>query len=304
MPQPGFYNDNEHRAYPFIFRPGEPRLPESAVVDAGFIMRIDSQFEESLHTVWLAQVARTAMQFTFTFRTNAHATPLTFTCPSSSNEWAIVYGESASLARTADNAVSCEENYDPVWEGFIVTGPLQALAADVPVDSVKTFAQNEQQIEPARIQNLNKGYVRTINVGNYERTFIPACGDDDTAPVPDVVLNKLCLTGDVKFKEGYNCSIRQPSWTNELRIGAAIGAGMPTDAELCANGSELPLFAGEIATGKFFTNGPACDDLIFTLNGLSGPNVTLLGGQGINIATQTDPPKITITRNINNAGNC
>jgi hypothetical protein len=304
MPQPGFYNDNEHRAYPFIFQPGEPTLPESAIVDAGFVMRIDSQFEESLHTVWLAQVARTGSQFTFTFRTNAHAVPLVFTCESNTTEWAILYGESASLLSTADNNVACEENTDPVWEGFIVTGPLQALAASVPANSVKTFVQDEQQIEPARIQNLNKSYVRTINVGNYERPFIPACDDNTATPVPDVVLNKRCLIGDVKFKEGYNCVIRQPSWTNELRIGAAIGAGMQLDAALCANGSELPLFDGEIAAGKFFTGGPACDDLIFTLNGLGGPNVTLLGGQGINIATQTNPPKITITRNINNAGNC
>jgi hypothetical protein len=304
MPQPGFYNDNEHRAYPFIFQPGESRLPESAIVDAGFIMRIDSQFEESLHTVWLAEVSRAANQFTFTFRTNAHSIPLMFTCSSNVTEWAILYEESASLSSTLSNNVTCAENTDPVWEGFIVTGPLQALAESVAANSSKTFAQNEQQVEPAKIQNLNRAYVRTINVGNYERPFIPACGGSNEVPVPDVILNQRCLTGDVKFKEGYNCTIRQPSWTNELRIGAAIGAGMPPDAELCANGSELPLFAGEATAGKFFTNGPACDDLIFTLNGLGGPNVTLLGGRGINIATQTDPPKITITRNINNAGNC
>jgi hypothetical protein len=304
MPRPGFYNDNEYRAYPFVFSAAQQAgLPDSIIVDAGVIMRLDCAFDDTLHTVWLQKITREADKFYFTFKTDAHDEVLVFSRDATAAEWQIEYVESA--AQTAINGEAiCEENQDPVWEGFLVTGPLADLDAMLQVDGDIVFEKDVEQLEPGRIQNLNKAYARSISVGNYERPNIPECGDPLTNITPNIVLNKQCLQGNIKFKDGYNCSIRQTAWNNEIRIGAAIGAGAKVDEELCANGSELALFAGEAAAGKFFGNGPACDDLIFTINGLGGPTVTITGGQGINIATQTDPPRITISKDISAAGNC
>lgn len=301
MPRPGFYNDNEHRAYPFVFKPGEPPFPESAIVDAGVIMRIDSNFDDKVHSVWLSKITRDTGKFYFEFKTDAADEPLVFVRDVTADEWQIEYADS-------QQRLPCENVEDPVWEGFLVTGPLKDLNTALSADDTLFFDKNASQLEPARIQNLNKAYVRTINVGNYERPTVPACGQADprATVVPDIIINKECMRGDIRFKEGYNCSIRQVTFANEIHIGASVGAGAPVDDELCANGSELALFPGELIpdNSKFFSGGPACDELIFTLNGLGGPTVTLTSGAGINISTQTDPPRITISRNTTSATGC
>lgn len=309
MPRPGFYNDNEYRAYPFIFKPSaaptpgnttDKPLPDSAIVDAGVIMRLDSNFDDSVHTVWLAAVTRDGSNFYFEFKTDAAPETLIFARAVTANEWQTEYVD--SVGRT-----ECENVDDPVWEGFLVTGPLKDLNEWLPADDTVTFPKTAYQLEPARIQNLNKAYVRSINVGNYDRITVPDCADANRpTPAPNIVLNKECMTGNIRFKEGYNCSIKQPTFANELVIGASVGAGAEVSAELCANGSELALFPDEqLAPGsKFFSGGPACDELIFTLNGLGGPAVTLTGGGGINISTKTNPPRIVISRNTVTSNDC
>lgn len=301
MPRPGFYNDNEYRAYPFVFKPNAGQtMPESAVVDAGVIMRLDSNFDDKIHTVWLASITRDTGRFYFEFKTDAAPESLRFSRSAGAKEWEIEYADS-------DERTDCENVDDPVWEGFLVTGPLKELNEWLSADDTVTFAKDVYQLEPARIQNLNHAYVRSVNVGNYDRIVVPGCEDKNRVLVaPNVVLNKACMAGDLRFKEGYNCSIRQTTFANEIVIGASLGAGAPVDAELCANGSELALFPDEqlFSGSKFFSGGPACDELIFTINGLGGPAVTLTGGGGINVSTKTDPPRIVISRNPVNTVDC
>lgn len=301
MPRPGFYNDNEYRAYPFIFKPGTPPLPESTIVDAGVIMRLDSHFSEHVHSVWLSKITRADNKFYFELQTDAVGLPLIFTRSVDAAEWQIEYAESAQIA-------PCEASNDPAWEGFLVTGPLKDLQELLPADDTITLNKNDSQLEPARIQNLNNGYVRAINVGNYERPTVPNCGDAQPGATitPDIIVNKECMQGNLRLKEGYNCSIRQTTFSNEILISAARGAGAPVAQELCENGSELALFPDELLppNSKFFSGGPACDELIFTLNGVGGTTVTLTSGAGINISTQTDPPRITISRNLTNSAGC
>lgn len=351
MPRPGFYNDNEYRAYPFVFSTALSQLPNSAIVDAGVVMRVDANFDDAIGTVWLQSISREGDKFYFALRATGVLYPLIFERDVTSNEWAIEYVESAPQVPSGNDP--CAGFNDPVWEGFLVTGPLKELQDVLQVDGTLTFALNQHQLEPGRIQNLSKGYLRSISVGNYDRPFIPACDASSALVEPTIILNKECLQGDIRFKEGYNCTIRQVSWDNEIRIGAAVGSGSDVDEEFCAHGSELALFTGEVpfyndfdievetlverdgippenrmagmlvktkspsviwrlkpdlitwrAEKNFFVRGPACDELIFTINGLGGPDVTITGGPGINIATQTDPPLITITQNVGAAGNC
>ena len=297
MPQPGFYNDNEYRAYPFVFKPGVNVIPDSAVVDAGIIMRLDADFNETQHTVWLAQVTRAGSQFLFDFRTDAHSSKIRFTRDVTATDWQSEYAIS-------DTVTTCGDSSDPVWEGFLVTGPLTALAAALPTDGVINIAQNSLQLEPGRIQNIAKTYIRTINVGNYSR--VPGPGSTTPSDIDrTVIVNRTCMHGDIRFKEGYNCSIRQTDAVNELRISAAAGAGTKDTTELCEFAGELEFFDGERTDpGSFLSGGPKCSDLIATVNGLSGPNITFVAGAGIEIITQASPPSITIRRNLTTSQNC
>lgn len=310
MAKPGFYNDNEYRAYPFIARRpiiavdacGVPDstpqavttpLPNSAVVDAGFIMGLDSEFDEETHAVYLARIVRSGDEFTFEFKTDAPGaidTPIVFTRHIPAAEWL----NEAAGSSPGDPECATE----PAWEGFLVTGPLDDLAAELPTNGELLFAATDYVVEPGRVQSLIKAYVRSINIGNYARVIASneEC-DESSAPIGDreIIVNARCMTGDLKFKEGYNCLIQQISRTNAIRVG--VGAtSVPPDSELCLYGSELPLYPGETPPpgSKFLSGGPACDEVISTINGLVGPNVQLVGGTGVKIVTTQSENKITI----------
>lgn len=299
MPRPGFYNDNEYREYPFIYEtaavnepgvgdpPAATLLPNSAIVDAGFILGLDALFDDDSNSVWLSSVQRVNNVFRFTFSTDAARNPpLVFEQDVLLDEWAVVYAESVVGAE-----LDCAE--EPVWEGFIVTGPLQALRAALPTNGILTFNKDVYQIEPGRLQNLHKSYLRSISVGNYDRVRVPPCGQTGNLS-RDIIANALCLKGDIRLKEGYNCQITQTDRANEILVTAVKGGGEPYDAALCDAGSELPLYAGEqLAAGsKFYGGGPACDELIATINGIGGPNVTILGGAGIEVRVEAGKIKI------------
>jgi hypothetical protein len=309
MPAPGFYNDNEYRAYPFIYvkKQRDPILPNSAVVDAGITLGLTALEGRNVsYSVWLDTIQRVASGFTFTFKYGYDDSPpaeqaLVFFRRDTEDQWAIEYVESAAPGNVGVN----ECNTLPVWSGFIVTGPLTDLRAAVAVDDTLTFGRNAYQLEPARIQDLHKSYLRSITLGNYDRTRIPAC--DSTAPdvpVRNVIKSAACLAGDIRFKAGYNCEITQTDRDNQIIVSAVAGGGMPVDSELCANGSEIPLFVGETIPpdSRFFSGGPACDELITTINGLAGTTINFVGGNGVIISTADG--QIKITKRANSQTNC
>lgn len=301
MPRPGFYNDNEYRAYPFIYQSREqtePTLPESVIVDAGFIMGLDADFDEKKNSVWLAEISRVGATLRFTFKTDAAGGTgynLIFTRNVTAEEWLTEYEQ------TSPAGLPCAT--EPVWEGFLVTGVIKNAASLPASGQTLTFNKNEYRIEPGRIQNLAKSYLRSITVGNYERTNIPTCGTSRN-PTRPIILNAACIKGDVKLKEGYQCQITQNSRTNTIDISAAATAGTEKDAAFCEYGSELPLYVGEeLKEGfKFYSGSPACNELIFTLNGVGGKNISLLGGNGVTLTTiDENTLKLTIDANSQNA---
>jgi hypothetical protein len=189
-----------------------------------------------------------------------------------------------------------------------VTGPLVALNvvfATAAVGSTWSFQPNDYQIEPALLQNLNKAYLRSISVGNYARVLVPPCDVTGINDNRQVVLNARCMNGDIRFKEGYNCLITQTDRANEISVTASKGAGAgSTSTELCENGGEVPLYPGEQLQpdSKFYSGGPACNEVISTINGLGGTNINLIGGSGINILI--DGETITVQKKPNAQVNC
>lgn len=298
MPRAGFYNDNEYRAYPFVFGPNfnAVTLPNTTILDAGVIMGLMSEFDPTQHTVWLKTISRAANVFTFEFRTDAPGAisqPLIFTRPASAVEW---------LSEQVT-----EEN----WEGFFVTGPLTALAAQLPNGSSLTLTNTSRVLEPARIQSLVKSYLRSISLGNYRRTFVTPAADCENSSsavnVREIVVNAEALQGDLRLKEGYNCRISQTDFNREIRVAAEVGAGATPDSELCSRGGELPLYEGEepLTGSQFLSGGPACNEIISTINGIGGPNVTLVGGAGIGVIADSANNLVRIAIDNNKlVGNC
>lgn len=316
MARPGFYNDNEHRAYPFVYRPREQTLPtivEELIIDAGFIMGLDADFDAAQHSIWLDTISKTGNTLQITFKTDSayiaelekldFFTPLTFTRTiADSKEWGTSF-EQANWPELSENFRPYCGN-EPVWEGFLVTGRLDQIAAGMS-DQTLTYTKNQYQIEPARIQNLAKSYLRSISIGNYERTKIPKCDAELEAPIRQIIPYARCLQGNIKLKEGYHCEITQNTRRNTINVSAATTAGAEYDTAFCENGSELPLRENEElpVDEKFYSASPACDELIFTINGVSGKNITLFSGNGVLITT-TEDNKIKIATAPNAANAC
>lgn len=298
MPRPGFYNDNEYRAYPFVNQASYagPGLPNSALLDAGIIMGLDSGYDPAVHTIWLASISRENGVISFTFATDAPGAadkPIQFDRDEDESEWATSLGQAAK-----PDGVPAQCTPAPVWEGFIVTGPLAELLSILPPGTSLPFPDKSRVLEPARVQSLMKSYLRSINVGNTPRVrALPPeeCQEISAAP-EEIVVNATCMHGDVRLKEGHNCRIRQVDGSNELRVAAERGAGDTNTAELCAHGGELPLYDGEQfdpETG-FFSGGPSCRQTISAINGVGGPGLTISGGPGVRVSVDAETHTITI----------
>lgn len=315
MPRPGFYNDNEHRAYPFIFDKDQGLfLPDSLVVDLNIIMGLDSEFDPAAHIVWLHEVKRSGDTLTIELRSNAPgaAEPLVFTRPLNAAEWATEYYESGPYVKDAN---SCAE--EPAWAAYLTTGPLDDISNRLPADGVINPGRIFK-VEPGQIQSLVRSYLRSISVGNLSRPEARSACETTIAEERKVILNETCLKGDIRFEEGYNALIRQRDANNEILITAGRGNGDQNTTELCEHHGELPFYTDEpkpilfeattntpAITSQFFSGGPACDELINSINGAPGPNVNFVGGTGINILADPDTHTITIELSPTTlAGNC
>lgn len=301
MPRAGFYNDNEYRQYPFVFAKPDS-LPTDLIVDCGFIMGLDSGFDAAEHFVYLHQIRKTSTQIECEFRTtapNAANSAIVFKRDFDAEEWSTEF----AAAAVADKPCAAE----PLWEGFMVSGVMATTVNLLPVngsiDFVTTapFAAN-RAVEPARVQSLVKTYLRSVSLGNYPRVIAPACVDGEpgvVAPSAEIIVNATCLKGNIRFKPGFNCAIRQSDPANRITIAAQKGANTGDDpaGELCQYGSEIKLYASEqppiinVATNarsKFLSGGPACDEVITGINGLGAPDVKIVGGAGIQVVVDPD----------------
>jgi len=310
MPRAGFYNDNEYRQYPFVAADPD-NLPTDLIVDCGFIMGLDSGFDAATDVVYLRQVRKTIDKIEFEFRTtarNAASSALVFQRNFNAEEW------STEFLATASSSKECAA--EPLWEGFMVSGVMTTIVELLPVNGVITFTTAEpfkanRVVEPGRVQSLVKSYLRSISLGNYPRIIIPTCINGRPGiiePSNAVIVNSRCLKGDIRFKPGFNCSIKQADYANRISISALKGANT-TDAiayEICQNGGEIKFYSDEQppivnaetgARSKFLSGGPACDEIITGINGLGAPNVKIVGGAGIQvIADPNNPHTIRLKR--------
>lgn len=303
-----FYNSNANRAYPFLVGTVNKygaasntveRLANSVIVDAGFVMGLESGFISGTHSVWLNSIVSSGGTVTFNFASDApglYHQQLSFafstsaaqftTCFTDNNDEA--YGESEGPNDALYSSGPCEN--EPLWYGFVTIGKLTAVSAGTTTRSTGGI------IEPALVQNLAGTYVSSLNLANTDRTRVTApLGCDPISwpyPIGEVYISARCLRGDIRFTLGYNATVRQDTLSNEIIFGASPGAG---DGAAC---SEVALFDGEVPPkgSDLLEGGPLCNQVISSINGVGGQYSSLLGGTGVRL--DQDPTHHAIIVNV------
>lgn len=324
MANPGWLNDNANRDYPFLNRvepitqydptpdsssesagagtPVYAHLPHDAIVDFGAIMEIDAEYtEQQGHYVYLYRVARpTATTFELEFRTNAPAAAnyrITFTRNSTDPYNHVTWGDATAIDSDPADVLECR--LQPRWKAFLVTGGFEGLLGFLATGETVHFVQGLWQIEPARIQSLMDSYLRACNLANFPRTVAtdpPACASESSSSsqgLEEPILNATCIRDHVKWKEGFNCVIRQDRFNNAIVIAAAVGSGAGEPCE------EVSLYDGEVppAGSPFLSGGPGCNDILKSINGIGGRRLTLIGGPGLRIFGDAENPhKLIVDR--------
>lgn len=314
-----WYNDNANRSYPFVngtvdyqppsAPPTVKDLPNGIVVDAGFLMGLQSGFDHELHEVFLQEIRREGSTFFLEFRSDAPGLferPLTFTRE---------VGDETYLAEFVDNfqepvtSVSGSVSYsasgsggecpeEPLWSGFIVTGKISALEALLPLDGVVTRTDTDDGlIEPALIQSMVASYVDSLNVANNDRTRVTAPEGCPPVtwdyPTNIIFIRDTCIRGDVRFQEGFNTLITQNNFDNSVVIAPSLGAGAGLPCET------VPLFDGETPpiTGvdsSLLEGGATCGDILRSINGKPGRVLEILAQQGVVITPIPASNKLVI----------
>jgi len=274
--------------------------PMSTLLDFGCMVGLDAEFDSSMHVVYLHGIMRIGDRFWFDFRSDApgllgHA--LIFTRTLGDVEYTTDYVEASPLSAPAEPLDAPQGSQGLLWQGFLVTGLLDDLAAVMPTDGAMT-ATTGPQVEPALVQNLGRSYVRTINLANQDRTHAtpPAgCpGSDDTGADYPYVIAATNLTGDLRFREGYNVAIRQSARNNSLTFLSVQGAGAGAPC------NEVPVYPGEQppSDSSLLTGGPACDEVVNSINGLASNLIYLAAGLGVLITIPSDAAN-TLTVDMN-----
>jgi hypothetical protein len=315
MPVTGFYNDNANRSYPFITDLGSPTWLAAAIVDFGCVVGTGTDYDENTDSVYLYKVSRTGSTFTFEFRCTEAVLfyySLLFTRDLSDGEYATEYADAIIPALSSESAGYWTECADgpSLWDGFLITGDLTELAAaiaDAGSWTVPTAA--ETQIEPTLVKNMGKMYARSVNLANAARTRVTAtesCSSLAELDDYDYYVGSTCIQGNLIVKEGYNCRIRQSTLENSLTFDVTKGAG---DGEPC---EEIPIYTSEpVPVGStVFSGGPVCNELITSINSVSGTMsspqlLKLTGGTGVTIRpTPGTPHSLDISFNLSDFTVC
>ena len=329
--RPGFLVDNANRDYPFLAGttgntpeplPGDSSqtlrfLPTETIVDAGFLMGLRSGFVEGRHNVWMSRAQRFGDAFYFTCESDAPGLlgfPLVF-CRKRSDTWftvehLAVYDDDGVPDSSAGSSVGSSEPSlvpehecvpDELWAGFLSVGSLIPLA-EILADGQSLTGR--LTIEPGELKSLVDSYVHSINLANADRTRTansdqckPLCWDYELG---EIFVAARCLQGPLRFREGYNCAIRQNDNENSLLFSAVVGAGAGLPCE------EVPLFAAETPpVGGFLLDGSiTCNEAIRTINGTGASRLSLVAGVGVSLTAFPTENRLLLDVNLQQLQTC
>jgi hypothetical protein len=271
------------------------QLPDEFIADCGFVLGPQSGIVEGVHTVFLYSVSRVSSdQINYEFRTTAPKMvgyPLIFTRLLSDPLYKTTFAESdipdpgpSSQSLSLSQEVPLPVCGEPFWSGYLVTGPMDAVAARL--DTGQTILRtdvNQTLVEPALIQNLDQNQVTSINIANADRTRALRPADCPpnvwSFPTGIIYIVQECLQGNVKFRAGYNLTAAQNTATTTIQFSAVVNAGKGEPCE------QVKLFPYETpprgATNNLLGGDYYCNEVLRTINGIQGPNLVIFTGSGV-----------------------
>jgi hypothetical protein len=283
----GFYDHNDRIFFPLIAYAslraiGGADLPELGLMDAGFIMGIDTQFVAGNH-VTLYSIVRALGDITLVFRSDAAGAAgweIRF-------EFSVDTPPGVSIQNGANPIGNPTDIHNEMISGYIVVGDLSALIA-LSLDTyvLDTSIGIRAHVEDGLLQNLNKTYVRTINLANDARRCLAACCEDNSIPATATFIAATNIVGDVKIKPGYSAIVEETAALNLISIGAIIGAGQ---GAACV---DVLIDEGGMRNDPDIHGVPqceSCDDLIRSINGVVFTNGKALLTGGPSTIIEADP---------------
>ena len=264
MPQTDFYNHNRFRAYPLkggtdsLFRFGVVNMRESALVDVGFVMGIDSEYDEQFR-VKLTQILITGTVITFTFQDEAASATYDFSFNSTDP-----FGTIAEV-----DAVEGAE----FGSGFAVAGDLSTLYSEMGVGT--HTASRAFYVEEGTVQTLHKHFVKRFSIATqpYTEWHMPADCGGSAGDLWRYRVTGRDLRGHRKFKPGYNATIAVIESQNAIEIGTGIGAGEGEPCDPVEFGSSSLSSCSSVVLSSESSALPAipearCKDIFNTINGV------------------------------------
>lgn len=322
----GWLDTNRNRAYPFVAgttgveaTSGLENLPDGVIVDAGFIAGPGSGFVSGTDRVFLSEIARSGSTITFTFSGDAlgfGGTPLVFTRSLSDPRFTTSFTNSlpsayppdfSEFSMPSDSADHLDDCAPAAWSGFLTTGDLSLLSTWLSDDTSYTSNGAYALIEPGAVHNQANGWLEAVAVANLDRTraTAPTGCDAITWPFPlqNVYVWAQCIQGDIRFLPGANTDVAQTDGnaiTFSVRPGGGTGA-------VC---TPVPVFHDEVVILGHnpqipsINGGSPCNGVLRSVNGLGGPNLSIIAGPGVSVVPDPDHNRVLVNVGTNNLSSC
>lgn len=324
MARPNFFNENKGRTFPFLQDFQENRevsesslsavaiydiqlLPNDAIVDFGCNLGVLIDYDPAVHVIYLAEVRRQESNIVFDFRCTAPDLAdkaLLFSRAVTSADYETEFNDAVDVGLEFSLSISeCGDDTD--WNGYLSTGSMETLAEILENDGDKLKGDSLGAIiEHGLVRSLQDTFMRSINLANADRTRAEnpsgCIGKSWPFTIQPIYINRECITGHIRFVEGYNTVIDQDALDGSLTLNAAVGGGAGEPCE------EVPLFGSEAAPegDTLLTGGPTCSEVIRSINGVGGRVVDLLSGPGVTITSDPDNNRVIADFNMRNLALC
>lgn len=264
MPQNDFYNHNRFIAYPLKalnrseFPFGAVSMKESALLDAGFVLGIDADYDPE-YRVKLTTLTVVAATVTFTFQDEAATATFEVTFNASDPAGTLVEVEASESSA-----------HGHAWA---VAGDLAELTGAVPPG---TYTASESlYVEEGTVQSLSEHYVKQFSIASQPDTPWHPTADCGGSPADiwQYTVTGRNLQGDRKFKPGYNAVISVATLDNAIEISAGVGAGEGEPCERVPLGSmssisSMSLSSVSLSSTSLVPAAPTCRDIFSTINGV------------------------------------
>jgi hypothetical protein len=289
MSDTDFYNLNLRRSYPLQEITGDQLLDfRGFFVDFGVVF-FPPALVSGGTTVYLFDTTYTEDNYTWRFGVRGHPSlEIRFVVPTTTSRFETYW------VNVRSNGVE-DGSYG---RAFLVIGKGTPMVDMFPSGSSSSSSSSSGcsacwEVEPRCVQTLDNHYVTSITCANDARTLAndPCASSSSAGAVADTLTRYVAprcenMTGDLRFVEGYNCSIVVNDVNNSLRFSARVGAGQ---GSVCHEVAKTEAEETAQENNQWLDNALRCDEVMYSINGVR-PNATgdfqLLGGRGIQVRAE------------------